>query len=144
MSDEKHIYLVRHGRSRSNETGIREGNESPLTEIGREQVEFVAKRFQNIPIEVVLSSPYKRAHDTGKRIAEVSNVPFELVASAHERELPKELLGKHREDPLVQEAVAKFEYSWVHDARVDEGEHFEDIKGFLEHKKMENLKEIEK
>lgn len=124
----KHIYLVRHGRSRSNETGIREDRYSPLTETGEEQATFVAERFKSIPIEVVLSSPYTRALETGKRIAAASNVPLEEVSIAHERELPSTLLGKHRDDPAVKTAVAKFEYSWIRNAKVDDGEHFNDIR----------------
>lgn len=127
MPQLKHIYLVRHGRSRSNETGIREDRYSPLTETGEEQAAFVAERFKNIPIEVVLTSPYKRAFDTGKKIAETCKVPLEEAPMAHERELPTSLLGKHREDPAVKTAIAKFEYSWIRDSNVDDGEHFNDI-----------------
>ncbi|PCH92219.1 hypothetical protein COB80_00270 [Candidatus Kaiserbacteria bacterium] len=128
MTSLKHIYLVRHGRSRANETGIREGKDSPLTEEGVRQAEFVAERFKSIPIEIVLSSHYKRAHDTAEKIATVNNVPIEIVDMAHERELPAEIEGKHRDDPLVHEAVAKFEYSWIHNSHIDDGEHFEDMK----------------
>ena len=128
MSEVKHIYLVRHGRSRANETGIREGDTSPLTETGEEQATSAAERFKNMPIEVVLTSPYKRAHDTGKKIAEAAKVPLEIIPIAHERELPADLHGKHREDPMVKESVAKFEYSWIRDANVDDGEHFNDIR----------------
>lgn len=123
----KHIYLVRHGQSNANLTGIREGGESPLTEKGEEQAIFVAERFKTIPIDLVLSSHYKRAYDTGKRIATASKVPLEVVQMAHERELPERLHGKHRDDPEVLKALAEFEYSWIHDSKLDEGEHFNDI-----------------
>ncbi|MBL4644471.1 MAG: histidine phosphatase family protein [Candidatus Pacebacteria bacterium] len=128
MSELKHIYLVRHGRSRANETGIREGTDSPLAVEGEKQAAFVAERFKSIPIQLVLSSHYKRAEDTGRKIAAVNNVPFELVNMAHERELPIFTHGKHRNDPMVMQAVAQFEYSWIHDANIDDGEHFKDIK----------------
>ncbi|QSH39519.1 histidine phosphatase family protein [Candidatus Kaiserbacteria bacterium] len=124
----KHIYLVRHGRSHANETGIREGAESPLTEDGEKQADFVAARFRSIPIDVVLTSHYVRAYDTGKKIADASNVPLETVSMAYERELPLEVQGKHRDDPAVRQAVAQFEYSWMRDANTDNGEHFDDIK----------------
>ncbi|MBF05387.1 hypothetical protein CL644_01630 [bacterium] len=129
MNDfKKHIYLVRHGRSRANETGIREGAESPLTKDGEQQADFVAARFRSIPIDVVLTSHYVRAYDTGKKIANASNVPLETVSMAYERELPLEVQGKHRDDPAVKQAVAQFEYSWMHDANTNNGEHFADIK----------------
>lgn len=138
MSDfDKHIYLVRHGRSRANETGIREGAESPLTEEGERQADFLAARFRSIPVEVVLSSHYKRAHDTAKKVAKACNVPLELVSMAHERELPAEIHGKHRDDPALRESVAKFEYSWMKDASADDGEHFDDIK-----KRVEDLTQL--
>lgn len=124
----KHIYLVRHGRSRANETGIREGSDSPLTVEGETQAQFVAERFKSMPIEVVLSSTYKRALDTGEKIARATGVRLETLSMAHERELPEDLHGKHRNDPVVREAVAKFEYSWIHDSFLDKGEHFIDIR----------------
>ncbi|PCI29284.1 hypothetical protein COB52_02700 [Candidatus Kaiserbacteria bacterium] len=123
----KHIYLVRHGESRANATGIREGKDSPLTQKGEEQADFVAKRFENIPIEIVLSSHYKRAEQTGSRIAEKSGVPMEVIEGIHEREKPDSIRGKHINDPDVQVAMAKFEYSWMHDSSVDSGEHFSEI-----------------
>jgi len=128
MESEKHIYLVRHGRSRANETGIREGASSPLTKVGREQATSVAERFKSIPIELVLSSHYKRAQDTGMKIAEINNVPFELVDMAHERELPSSVQGNHRDDPFVRKALADFEKKWLSDSVVGEGEHFSDIR----------------
>lgn len=133
MADsKKHIYLVRHGRSRANETGIREGADSPLTEEGESQADFLAARFKSIPVDIVLSSHYKRAHDTGKKVAEACNVPLEVVSMAYERELPAETHGKHRDDPVVRAFVAKFEYSWMKDANTDDGEHFDDIKNRVE------------
>jgi len=127
MGTLKHIYLVRHGSSTANELEIREGAKSELTEKGEQQAAVVAERFKQIPIEVVLSSTYIRAQKTGKKIADISNVPLETMEGIQERELPDEVIGKHRSDPAVQQAVAKFEYSWIHDTHLDEGEHFRDI-----------------
>lgn len=128
MSVVKHIYLVRHGESTANASAIREGDKSLLTEKGIAQAETVAGRFKDIPIEVVLSSVYPRAQDTGKKIAHASNVPFETIEHAHERELPKAVIGKHRDDPEVRQAIAQFEYNWIHDVRSSDGEHFDDLK----------------
>jgi len=124
---DKHIYLVRHGRSRANETGIREGKDSPLTDEGEKQAEFLADRFRGMPVELVLSSHFKRAHDTGKKVAQACNAPIEVVPMAYERELPPAMYGLHRDDPIVQANVSKFEDEWMQ-GKTGEGESFADIK----------------
>jgi len=109
----KKVYFVRHGQSTANADGIRRGAETELTDTGKKQVEIVAKRFKNIDVDIVLSSPYKRAFDTGKRIAETKNVPLVEIDYARERELPKTVLGKHKKDPGVVKLVTEVFDSWI-------------------------------
>ncbi len=122
----KHIYLVRHAESEENATGIRGDMDSPLTNKGEEQADFVAERFKNVPIEVVLSSHYKRAEQTGEKIAKKSGVPMEVLEGIHEIVTPDSIQGKHKDDPDVKSALAKFENSWKQGSAVDSGEHFQE------------------
>ncbi len=125
MESEKHIYLVRHGRSRANETRIVEGGESPLVEAGRNQAEIVAERFKDIPIELVLSSHFVRAQDTGRKIAENKNLPFEVVGMAFESEISTKVHGLHYEDPLVKDAIENRNKSWINNIPEEGEESFE-------------------
>ena len=124
MSNVKHIYLVRHAQSRTNETGVLEGEDTPLTGRGVQEAQAVAERFRNLPIELLVSSPYIRAHETAKHIGIVTKAPIEVFENAKERGLPSSLLGKHRDDPAVQLAMSSFKYDWTHDSNIDEGEPF--------------------
>ncbi len=110
----KHIYFVRHGESNSNVDGIRrDGENTILTESGHQQANVVAKRLKRMSIDVVLTSPYKRAHDTGKTIAKVADVPLEVIGLAKERVLPKEIYGKSRHDAKSVQLVEEVEHGWL-------------------------------
>ncbi len=129
MSDVKHIYLVRHGQSRANLTGVREADAHavPLTDEGYRQAQVIAERFKTIPIEVVLTSPYIRAHDTGEEISRVNNVPIEILDQAYERTFPTAVAGKDRNDPEVREYYKHFDEQWRMGAAVDDGEGFAEV-----------------
>lgn len=100
--NEKHIYLVRHGQSRANATGVFEGADSPLTEAGIAQAQRVAERFTHMPIEIVLTSDMERATHTGRIIAEHIGVPSEVISRAHEQERHKRVYGTSRRTRLTQ------------------------------------------
>lgn len=66
----KTVYLIRHGSTDDNINGIFQGNRDvPLNKQGILQAEFLEKRFQNIDVDVVYSSPLKRASYTASKIA---------------------------------------------------------------------------
>lgn len=70
----KEIYFIRHGESEANLKQIFAGQreDSPLTEVGRQQAKKAAKELVNkkIKIDRIISSPLKRAHETAKIVAE--------------------------------------------------------------------------
>lgn len=126
-SGKKYIYLVRHGKSRANETGVRESDPhaTPLTEEGRQQAKIVAERFKTIPIELVMTSPYIRAHDTADEIARVKNVPVEVIEHAYERIFPVgEAANKPLTVPAIQKIYRELDTRWRTGAAVDGGEGF--------------------
>lgn len=128
MKNIKHIYLVRHGESASNATRVAGEKETPLTERGREQAQLLAERFENIPIEVVLSSDYIRAHDTARIITEDCNVPLEVISMAGEREVPDELMNLHKDDPQAKKVMKHFYYEWMHEDHSESSEHFDSVR----------------
>jgi len=69
----KTIYFVRHGESEANAAGIAAGGglDVDLTEDGRHQAKKVGEDLRDKKIELIVSSPMKRAKNTAKIIAEV-------------------------------------------------------------------------
>tara|TARA_B100000745_G_scaffold299783_1_gene251489 strand:+ start:5268 stop:5912 length:645 start_codon:yes stop_codon:yes gene_type:complete len=128
MDTVKHIYLVRHGESRSNLTHVAGDRRTPLTKRGEEQADLLAERFTNIPIEVVLSSDFVRAHDTARTITETCNVPLEVVPMAGEREVPEGLKKLHKSDPKAKKLMRNFYYEWMHESNTESGEHFDSVR----------------
>ncbi len=128
MQEIKNIYLVRHAESEANLTKIGGGKETPLTERGREQAQALAERFENIPVDVVLSSDYVRAHETARTITEYNNIPLEVVNMAGERELPPDLADLHKDDPKAKALKKQFYYEWMHEADTTAGEHFDSVR----------------
>ena len=68
-SDMKTTYFVRHGSTDGNETGAYQLHTIPLSEKGLAQVVFIAERFKNIPVDVIISSDMTRAAQTADGIA---------------------------------------------------------------------------
>jgi uncharacterized phosphatase len=68
----KTVYFVRHGESEANAAGIAAGSglDSPLTDDGRYQAKQVAKELKGKGIQLIVSSPMKRALETAKIIAQ--------------------------------------------------------------------------
>lgn len=63
------IYLVRHAQALGNVEGRFQGRtDHPLTELGRIQARFVARRFKALPVHCVYASPLQRARATAREI----------------------------------------------------------------------------
>lgn len=76
------LYVVRHGETLNNVKGLVQGqNDSPLTEKGIEDAYKLKEEIKNLNIDVVISSPLKRAVDTAKIIAEgkIINIDSRLI-----------------------------------------------------------------
>lgn len=89
----KKIYFVRHGESEGNALRIHQSKETPLSEIGESQAKIVALRFSKISVDTIIASPYLRAKQTAKAIAERNNLPLETNELLSERRGPSELIG---------------------------------------------------
>jgi probable phosphomutase (TIGR03848 family) len=64
------VYLVRHGRSSANTSGVLAGRMSGvyLDERGAEQVALVGKRLSTVPLSAIVSSPLERTRQTAQAI----------------------------------------------------------------------------
>lgn len=94
---------MRHGESRANATGIREGMDSPLTAQGILQCERVAKRLQTHKIERLISSDHCRALHLAKIISRENNIHLSDVSGLFgERRNPSIFLGSHVDDESFQ------------------------------------------
>jgi broad specificity phosphatase PhoE len=72
MADEtraKVVYFVRHGQSEDNVAPVFQSPDSPLSAVGRQQAERIAARVAKLSFDVLLASPYRRAHETAAVIS---------------------------------------------------------------------------
>ena len=64
------IYLVRHGQTEANQTGVFQGHaDVPLDSSGLEQARLVGERLRQVPFDAILSSDLSRAAVTARAIA---------------------------------------------------------------------------
>ncbi len=70
------IWLVRHGDCYE---GMADGADPPLSALGREQAELLAKRVARLKPAAVYSSPYRRALETARTISDDVHVDERLV-----------------------------------------------------------------
>lgn len=63
------LYVVRHGQTDQNVLGLVQGDtESDLTEKGREEAKALQDLVKSLNVDIVVSSPLRRAVDTAKLI----------------------------------------------------------------------------
>ena len=79
MSDHQRFVVIRHGESRTNATNtFQAGNQclsDPLTPRGEADARRLAERLSALPVEVIVSSGYLRAHTTAALIAQATGSP---------------------------------------------------------------------
>jgi 2,3-bisphosphoglycerate-dependent phosphoglycerate mutase len=94
------ILLVRHGEQAYVENmPLGEGIDAPLSELGRRQAAAVGERLASVELAAVYASPFRRAHDTGKAIAEAQGLEEIVREELAEVEL---WLGLPRDKSLVE------------------------------------------
>lgn len=115
----KRIYLVRHGITERIEKEEFQESHTPLSLTGKEQANFVAKRFKDTPIDLVISSTMTRALETADAIAK--NIGKEVIHSDlfHELLRPTDIRGKKINDPevvrIIEETCKNFDNNqWKH------------------------------
>lgn len=72
------IYFVRHCEALGNKLRLFQGvSDFDISEMGAKQLEFLKKRFDNIKIDKVYSSPLLRAYKTGLAVKGDKDIPIE-------------------------------------------------------------------
>ena len=104
------LYIVRHGESRMNAMDLHQSEDVELSEHGLKQAEAVARRFLNIPIDIIISSSFTRARQTAEIINKNLNKPVEYSRLFSEMKNPSAIVGKPRTGP---EAKSIMELRWA-------------------------------
>jgi probable phosphoglycerate mutase len=79
------IYLIRHGQTNGNRDRIVQMPDTPLSELGHQQAEQLAQRFQNIPIATIICSDYLRTQQTAVPLHALKHSTFSLQPLLRER-----------------------------------------------------------
>ena len=80
------LYLVRHGETEWNKTGIVMGqSDSPLTEAGLEQAKTTARELKGVNFDAIFSSDLHRAHKTAEIIKLERELAIQTSKALRER-----------------------------------------------------------
>ena len=125
----KTIYIVRHGESESNVGGVISGGDKiALTEHGREQAAFVGERLSHLPVDIIVTSTYLRAKQTGEVIAEKIGKPIEHSELFIEWRHGSHRIGKRTHDPELRErSKSLVEHLDEPEYRIADEENFADL-----------------
>ena len=125
----KIVYFVRHGSTEGNERGAYQHVHTPLSELGRRQAEFVARRFERIPVDIVITSDMERAAETGRCIAERNKLPIVFDPLFQEILRPTIIRGTGRDTPEALEMMRFLAENWTNACvKHSDEENFFDLK----------------
>jgi 2,3-bisphosphoglycerate-dependent phosphoglycerate mutase len=124
----KTIYLIRHAESEGNIGMHFQGVETSLTEKGREQAAFVAKRCSRLKVDALITSDMRRARETAEVISQAIRVPLETSNLFSERRRPSSIIGV----PMDNMEAKKIDDAWTRglltgEGRVGDGENYADV-----------------
>lgn len=143
----KKVYFVRHGESEDNAGNIRQHENTILTDKGRKQATMLAKRFESIQIDLIITSTLERAIETGKIIGDHLNLRTITSDLFVEKRSPSELVGLEKSGDKLKEIEKIMSAGYLTpNSRYSDEENFEDFvkraiaaKSFIEEKEEENL-----
>ncbi len=92
-------YFVRHAESAHASVGRYQSHHVDLSEIGKKQAHLLAKRFIDIPVDIILSSPYPRVLQTAQEVQKVVKKDLIICDLLKEWKEPTDIAGKLYEDP---------------------------------------------
>jgi broad specificity phosphatase PhoE len=123
------IYIIRHGVTESNKSGIRQTREGFLSDEGIGQARALADRLTGLPIDSIFSSPYPRARQTADIIsAAVKNLQVQESEYLTEVRYPSEVVGKPKDDPESVKILERIQAHYGEDGwRFSDEETFEEF-----------------
>lgn len=80
------LYIIRHGETRLNALGCLQGwTDKPLNQNGKDLAVITGEALKDIPFDLVITSPLKRARETGELAVSASekNLIITGVTSSH-------------------------------------------------------------
>lgn len=99
--DGKKVFIVRHGKSDSNEAGVVQNGLSPLSDVGRTQADILAQRMSNLAFTHLLASPMPRALETAQAIERVTGIQIVLNEDLVEVVPDAQYMGRQYTDSEV-------------------------------------------
>jgi broad specificity phosphatase PhoE len=120
------VYFVRHGSTDLFEKKFCQTDDEPLNKKGQKQARELGQRFQNIPLDLIVSSSHTRALQTAQAISphvEVSSLFVEIRK-------PSEIIGKSKENENTKNILKKIDEMYLADPswHYSDEENFEDLK----------------
>ena len=95
------VYFVRHGQTKYNVLQEHQPESAGLSKLGIKQAKILAKRFSKISIDIIYSSPMKRAKQTAEIINKSLKKKIVYSDFLKERKGPSEFLGKRTDSTEV-------------------------------------------
>ena len=93
IANMKTIYFLRHGQTDLNKKSVHQSPSTPLSERGREQAHAIAEKIKELPIDVIVTSPYERTYETAEIVNKMNAVPLQTYERFTELRKPSELEG---------------------------------------------------
>lgn len=113
------IYLTRHGETEWNLIGKMQGRQnSELTELGKQQADWLGERLKDMAIDVICSSPSGRAIETAQRIKGDRTIEIETYADLMEIHLGS-WEGMYHDD-IEAQFPEGYKNLWYHPEKFDE------------------------
>lgn len=95
------LYLVRHGQSSGNASGVHQHASVSLSELGVKQATVLAKRFLTIPVDLIIASPFERARQTAEIVTNALGKPIQTNDLLIEIKRPSVIEGRRLDEPEV-------------------------------------------
>lgn len=124
------IYLVRHGETEDNSKSIYMPPQAALSKIGIKQTKTLANRFASLPVDLIISSPFKRAKQTAMAIHFVVDKKVILDENLKEIVRPSDFIGLGINDLHPIKVKKLFELN-----QDDPSWHYSDEENFFDVKK---------
>ena len=125
----KTIYFVRHGESVGNAAPVFQSPDEILSEKGRKQAEFLAKRAEHLPIQTLVASTMTRAQETARIISSRIHKEVESSDLFVERRSPSEIVGRSLHDEEAKRWAKEWERSiFSSNTRFSNAENFDDLR----------------
>jgi broad specificity phosphatase PhoE len=121
----KTVYFIRHGQSVANPLPLFQGEESELSDLGRQQADKLGDKLAKINPQILITSPYIRARQTCDIIARHTGSRIEYSDLFIERVKPSSIKGMAFGDPVAEKIWSEYSESFYNpDIKIEDGENY--------------------